>query len=125
MSIFPASPRRASISPANQKYFELSAAAGASQATGTVVKAATCVVTVCASNGHALRLPSFVDEPALKPGDSFAIWNRTANFAALYPPSGKQIYVGGVALSANAATDIGPGQRVVCTYDKNGNYLVG
>ena len=96
------------------------AGAGASQGTATPLTANINIATTV-SSGTGFILPILTpDGNPLQSGTEIKLFNRGANVASLYPPSGAQIE----ALGTNNPSGISPGGNAIATFAGSGQWWI-
>lgn len=110
--------------PLDPAYKEVTAFATGGQASATLVARQDTLIATCATAGDSVRLLSDLDAPAMGGGAKGSIWNRGAASANVFPPTGKQIYLAGVAQGNNTAIALGVGKTARWMCDNNNDYNV-
>jgi hypothetical protein len=108
--------------PLDPAYKEVTAHSGGGQADAVLVGRQDTLVTAAGANGDSVRLLSSSDAPVMGGGAKGSVWNRTAFSVAVFPPTGKVVYVNGASLGTNTAYSLAAGARVQWLCDNADNY---
>jgi hypothetical protein len=111
--------------PLDPAYQEITAFAAGGQASATLVGRQDTLIVTAAANGASIRLLSDDDAPAMGGGAKGSVWNRTANWVNIFPPSGKSIYVAGANLGTNTSYTLSAGSKINWLCDNDGNFNLG
>ncbi len=111
--------------PLDPAYQEITASITSTQGSATLCALQDTIITTAAIPGASARLLADSDVAGMGGGCNGSVWNRTANYVYLFPPSGKTLYVAGASLGSNNSTTISAGASITWLCDNSGNFNIG
>ncbi len=111
--------------PLDPAYKEITASITSTQGSATQCALQDTVITTAAVAGASARLLADSDVSGMGGGCNGSVWNRTANYVALFPPTDKTLYINGVSLGSNVSTTLSAGAFINWLCDNAGNFSIG
>lgn len=105
-------------------YKEVTAHAGGGQANAVLAGRQDTLVVAAASDGDSVRLLYWTDAPAMGGGAKGSIWNRASKWVAVFPPSGRKLYLDGADQGTDTYVQLLPGKCLRWLCDNADNFSV-